>query len=166
MTLDSTATHGPAPRLTLVVSPSGMPRLADAGPDDDAVTGSLAAAVAAAFESGAGAGVLHLGAVEVGTALPPAFAYFRELGHELVARVCAHPDLEALRERVEVEPPLDRLEAMAGAAPPMTGAEYVVTEALGALWRDVNLALAGELARWRGTVAEWLHSRNAAWATV
>jgi len=60
-----------------------------------------------------------LGAVEVGTELPPPFGYFRELGHELVARVCAHPDLETLREGVRIEPPLERLEAMAGAAPPM-----------------------------------------------
>jgi hypothetical protein len=73
-----------APRLTLVVSPSGHPRVVVAADERDAVTGAKGSAVAAAFEGGAGTGVLHLGAVEVGTSLPPAFAYFRELGHELI----------------------------------------------------------------------------------
>jgi superfamily II DNA or RNA helicase len=152
--------------FALVVSPSGLPRLALAESDDDAVTGERGAAIAAAFEPGAGAGVLHLGAVEVGTSLPPAFSYYRELGHELVARACAHPELETLRERVQVEPPLDRLQAMAATAPPMPGAEYVTSEALAATWRDAGQALGHELARWPGPVAEWLGTKNAAWATV
>jgi len=78
------ASSGCPPRLTLVVSPSGHPRVVVAVDERDAVTGAKGSAVAAAFEGGAGTGVLHLGAVEVGTSLPPAFAYFRELGHELI----------------------------------------------------------------------------------
>jgi non-specific serine/threonine protein kinase len=155
-----------ASSVTLVVSPSGLPRLVAAGMGDDAVAGDHGRDIAMAFEGGAGSGVLHLGAVEVGTALPPAFAYFRELGHLLVARVCAHPDLETLRERVRIEPPFERLEPMAGAAPPMTGGEYVTADTLVAVWREAGEALGEELARWRGPVAEWLHARNAAWATV
>jgi hypothetical protein len=88
----------PAPGFTLVVSPSGLPRVVPADGDEDVVTGDSGRAIAEAFQGGAGRGALHLGAVEVGTNLPPAFAYFRELGHELIARVCAHPDLETLRD--------------------------------------------------------------------
>jgi len=153
--------------LSLAVSPSGRPRVVEAADGEDALRGDRAARVAAAFErGGAGEGVLHLGAVEVGTDLPPAFGYFRELGHELVARVCAHPELESLRGRLRVDPPLDRLEAMAAATPPMKGAEYVTADALAALWREASEALAGALAKWRGPVSEWLHAQNAAWATV
>jgi hypothetical protein len=161
--------------FALVVSPTGAPRVvarsrrgdgAEGADGDDTVDGDRGAAIAAAFEGGAGAGVLHLGAVEVGTTLPSAFAYFRLLGHELVARVCAHPELETLRERVEIKPPADRLETMAGSVPPMTGGEYVTVETLRAVWLDAGRALAGELAAWHSTVAEWLRARSPAWATV
>ena len=160
------AAQDAALRFTLVVSPSGHPRVVVAVDDRDAVTGAKGSAVATAFEGGAGRGVLHLGAVEVATSLPPAFAYFRELGHELVARVCAHPELETLRERVHVDPPLERLRQMADAVPPIPGAEYVTVDALAAVWRDAGDALRDELAAWRGPVAAWLHGQNAAWATV
>ncbi|HEY5147966.1 MAG TPA: hypothetical protein VII82_14430, partial [Polyangiaceae bacterium] len=75
------AAHASPVPLTLAVSPSGLPRLVPAAADDDAVGGDRSAALLAAFESGPGAGVLHLGAVEVGTDWPPAFSYYRELGH-------------------------------------------------------------------------------------
>jgi hypothetical protein len=38
MSLDAPRAPGPPSRMALVVSPSGMPRLVDAGPDDEAVT--------------------------------------------------------------------------------------------------------------------------------
>ena len=141
--------RGAPPSLALVVSPGGHPRLAAATTDDDVLDGEASAALAHAFEDGPGCGVLHLGAVEVATPLPPAFAYFRDLGHELVARVCAHPDLETLRDRVQIDPPVDHLERMAGAVPPMTGGEYVTQETLTSLWREVGDALGRELATWR-----------------
>ena len=161
-----TVAHAPELGFSLVVSPSGLPRVVAAGGDEGAVAGESGGAIAAAFDGGVGEGVLHLGAVEVGTSLPPAFAYFRELGYELVARVCAHPDLETRRGQIPIEPPLDRLEQMARAVPPITGGEYVTADALVEVWRQAGDALRGELAGWRGPIAQWLHGKNAAWATV
>jgi non-specific serine/threonine protein kinase len=153
--------------FALVVTPSGHPRVVPAASHDDhAVAGENGRTIARAFEGGAGKGVLHLGAVEVGTKLPPAFAYFRELGHELIARVCARPDLETIRDAVRVEPPQERLEQMAGAAPPIPGAEYVTAHALAAVWREAGDALRRELEAWHGPIAEWLKGKNAVWATV
>ncbi len=161
--------------LSLLVMPSGRPRTAAeavvpgglSGEGDVTLTGDRAARISAAFEEGPGAGVLHLGLVEVGTDLPPPFAFFRELGHELVARVAAHPDLESLREKVAVEPPRDWLEALAAAAPPMTGAEYVTADALTGLWNEANEALGAALSDWgKRPVADWLKSHNPGWSTV
>ena len=152
--------------LALAVSPSGRPRVAPAEADEDALDGDRAAALSTAFERGAGAGVLHLGAVEVGTSLPPAFAFFRALGHELVARLCARTDLESLRGRTRVDPPADWLAALAAGAPPMRGAEYVNVEALEAVWREAGEAFGAEVSSWKGPVTEWLRARNDAWATV
>jgi hypothetical protein len=39
----------------------------------------------------------------VGTAIPAAFASYRDLGHELVARLCASAELEELRERAPLD---------------------------------------------------------------
>jgi hypothetical protein len=152
--------------LALAVSPSGRPRLVNAAEGDDASTGDRAAAVAAAFQRGPGAGVLHLGAVEVGTPLPAAFAFFRELGHELLVRICARPDLEKLRERVRIEPPADWLASRAVAVPPILGSEYATAEALAATWVETADAFRHEIASWGGPVAEWLRAQNGAWATV
>ena len=152
--------------LAMTVSPSGRPRVAVSAAGDDAVTGDRAAAIAAAFERGAGAGVLHLGAVEVGTHLPPAFGFFRDLGHELVARICGHPDLEALRDRVRPEPPAGSIAAMAALVPPIRGAEYVNAESLAAVWGEAAEAFAHEMASGPRPVAEWLRAQNDAWATL
>jgi non-specific serine/threonine protein kinase len=152
--------------LTLSVLPSGHVRLAEAEAGGDGLQADSAAAVLAAFERGAGAGVLHLGAVEVTSTLPPAFRYFRELGHELVARVCAHPELETIRDRIHLDPPLSLVQSMSLAVPPITGAEYLTVEALTTLWRDAEAALKHELSRWRGSIAEWLHEKNGGWSAV
>ncbi len=156
----------PAGPWALAVSPSGRPRIAAAEADDDALTGDRAAVLAAAFDRGAGSGVLHLGAVEVGTSLPPAFAFFRTLGHELVASLCARTDLESQRERLRVEPPGDWIAALAAGAPPMRGAEYVTVEGLESVWREAGEAFASEVSSWRGPVIDWLRSKNDAWAAV
>ncbi len=152
--------------LALIVSPSGRPRVVAGALDDDALTGDRAAAIAAAFERGPGAGVLHLGAVEVGTQLPPSLGFFRELGHEIVARICAHPDLESLRERVRLEPPAGSIAAMVAAVPPIPGAEYIDADSLAAVWGEAVDAFAHELVSSGRPVAEWLHARNDAWATL
>ena len=154
------------PGLALAVSPSGVPYTRAPEDGDDALDAAPVVRIATAFARGAGAGVLHLGAVEVGTPLPAPFAYFRDLGHELVASVCARADLEEIRDRVDVAAPSERLAAMAAAAPPMTGAEYVTSETLGATWVAAVEALRRELSAWRETVASYLRSKHAAWSVV
>ncbi len=122
--------------------------------------------IAAAFARGAGHGVLHLGAVHMHTSLAPPFAYVRDLGHELVARIAAHPELEALRERLTLDPPRDYLARHAAAAPPMVGAEYVDADVLAEIWREAIGAFAEEIASTTEPVAAWLRAKNPAWATV
>ena len=47
------------------------------------------------FARGSGHGLLQLGADEVGTALPPVFSYWRELGTLYVALLCTLPNTGA-----------------------------------------------------------------------
>jgi hypothetical protein len=152
--------------LSLVVSSSGHPRVVASAGAEDALSSPHAPAIQAAFAESSGRGVLHLGAVEVGSELPPAFAFYRDLGHELMLRLCAHPDLETLREKIRIEAPRERLEALAAAVPPMVGGEYVTEDTLEAVWRETHEALAADLGAVRGPIAEWLRQKNTAWATV
>jgi hypothetical protein len=161
-----TVPHESGFACSLLVSASGHPRVTLDAVNEEALEGPRARAVSDAFHESIGQGVLHLGAVEVGTELPPAFAFYRDLGHELVLRVCAHPDLETLRDRIRIDPPLDRLESMAAAVPPMTGGEYVTASALETTWRETSEALGIDLAKEKGPIADFLRAKNPAWATM
>src|SRR5690242_3956209 len=116
----------------LALSPHGLLHLEDAADADAgaALPPQIADRIARAFADDPGGGLLHLGAVEVDTVLPPTLAYFRDLARDLVAALRAEPDLEELRDRVDLTPPRERLEELAASAPPMRGGEYVTVDVL------------------------------------
>ena len=148
------------PRLT----PHGRLALARA---DDAVEleSGLARRLGEAFARGAGHGLLRLGAAEVGQVLPPVFSYWRELGARYVTALCTKPDVE--EDRVGIPPPsAEELEALAGAAPAMPGAEYLTGEVLRALWGETDEAFTAELAESGATVQDFLKRLNPAWNVV
>jgi hypothetical protein len=116
-----------------------------------------------AFARGAGHGLLRLGAAEVGQAVPPVFAYWRELASRFVIAVCARPDVEESRGEL---PAPDDIASLAAAAPAMPGAEYLTSEVLIALWKDMGSALLAELAETKATVQEFLKRLHPAWNVV
>src|ERR1039458_10377178 len=117
-----------------------------------------------AFERGSGHGLLLLGADEAGTALPPAYSYWREFGARYVTALCTQQDSDAPRKGSRVAAPSDdELERMALAAPPMYGAEYLTAVALGTLWRELDTAFGIELSESKCGVQDFLRRRNPAW---
>ncbi len=159
--------------FVLAVGPSGLPLLSPPPPgtgDELATAAALPPAVAgrvrAAFSEGPGAGVFHLGAVEVQAALPAGFAYFRELGHSYVTGLCALADLEAQRTSFSVPVPEEALTALAKAAPPMLGAEYVSFESLRSLWAEVESACRAQLVAFEGPAEAFLRWKNEVWNLV
>jgi non-specific serine/threonine protein kinase len=149
---------------SLALSPHGVLYLDPHSGVD--VAANVAARIEQAFVNGPGDGVLHLGAVEVDTPLPTVVGYFRDLGRDLVAALRAEPELEALRERVDLTPSAARLSELARAVPPMRGAEYVTPEILGNLWRDALESFRRVVAKHHGTVASFLHAKNPVWNLV
>ena len=115
---------------------------------------------------GAGHGLLHLGAAEVDTPLPPGFAFWRDLGRAFVTQLCAMPELEASRKRLQVPLPEAEIQALAAGAPPMVGGEYLDTAALAACWEAMSAACRAELAEFDGPLEAFLRSRHAAWHVV
>jgi non-specific serine/threonine protein kinase len=83
-----------------------------------------------------------------------------------VTRLRAQPDLEERRERVEVEGPADEYARLAGAVPPIPGAEHVDAAWIAARWREIGLAFSDEIRRHRGPVGEWLRRRHPSWQVV
>ena len=152
--------------LTPLLTPQGciVLRPAEDAPELD---GELAARLEKMFARGSGHGLLQLGAGEVETILPPVFAYWRELGVRYVTALCALPEAGEGGAAIEVLTPLEaELLQLALAAPLMTGAEYLTSDVLAALWRGMNTALGVELLEARVGVQEFLKSRHPAWNLV
>jgi superfamily II DNA or RNA helicase len=135
--------------------------------DNAALEPQRVAAMEQAFARGSGYGLLYLGANEVGTNLPPALAYWRELATRYVTTLCALPGLDEARTKPAVAIPADtELERLAAASPPMLGAEYLTPSVLAELWRGMDAAFDIELAEAKVSVQEHLKSRNQAWNLV
>src|SRR5437773_6224265 len=127
---------------------------------------ALSRRLESAFASGSGHGLLELGAGEVGTALPPDFSYWRDFAARLVTTICAHPDLEAHHDAPIAAPAFGELEALAAAAPPMIGTEYITASVLEMLWTEIAAAFRSELAESKGSVQEFLQRKSPAWHLV
>ena len=147
-----------APHLT----PRGN-LLCTAVPDAPPLPDALAGRLAAAFDQGAGHGLLHLGAAEVATALPALWAYWRDFAARYVTALTATPE-DA--EITVATPDALTLETLCLDAPPMTGAEYLTQDVLAALWREIESAVKAELAAAKLSLQDFLKSKHPAWNLV
>lgn len=126
---------------------------------------ALSRSVESAFARGSGHGLLELGAAQVGTTLPADFSYWRDFAARFVTTICTHSDLDAHGAPVPA-PALDELEALAAAAPPMTGAEYITASVLETLWTEIVAAFRSELAESKASVQDFLQRKSPAWHLV
>ncbi|MFA5627324.1 MAG: DEAD/DEAH box helicase [Thiohalomonadaceae bacterium] len=131
----------------------------DAPPLAEALTDRLAAA----FAQGAGHGLLHLGAAEVTTALPPLWAFWRDFAAHFVTALTAIPEDG---EVAVAAPDALTLETLCLDAPPMTGAEYLTPEILRALWSDIESVVKEALVTCGQSLQDFLKSKNPAWNLV
>jgi superfamily II DNA or RNA helicase len=146
--------------LVPLLTPHGHLRLA---PDSGAppMPAALAQRLSDAFALGSGHGLLHLGAAEVGSILPPSWAWWREFAARYVTALCATPEGDA------VTAPADQaLDALIADAPPMIGVEYLTTEVLSAFWTDLDAALRDALVTSKRPLQEFLKSRHPVWNLV
>ena len=119
-----------------------------------------------AFARGSGHGLLLLGADQVGATLAPALSFWQKFGARYVTALCSLPEIGE-RSKPPVPIPADgELDTMAAAVPPMTGAEYLTTEVLANLWRNMDAAFDAELAQSKLALQEFLKSRHPAWNLV
>jgi SNF2-related domain/SNF2 Helicase protein/Helicase conserved C-terminal domain len=117
-------------------------------------------AIMKSFGRGVGHGLLYLGASQVGTILPPNFAWWRDIAAHYVTALCASPDTPI------PTPNAEQLERWISDAPPMQGAEYLSEVALVGLWNELEAALDIELQEENTDLAVFLKTRHPAWNLV
>jgi len=148
-------------RLAPSLSPTGrLSAVVDAeAPELDA---AVARRLSEAFARGSGEGLLQLGACEVGTPLPAAWSYWRELGGRLVTAWRTQGD-----EAGDFRPALPAdLDALAAAAPPMPGGEYLGAASLAPLWSSLADAFDAARVASGDSLAVFLQQLNPAWNVV
>lgn len=153
----------PAPGApTLALTPQGHLWLAE---DDayPALPPSSHAAITAAFAQGTPAGLLHLGASEVGVPLPPTLRFWRDFAAAFVTALAGRSGETDFAVPV---PDQDRLEAWLAERPPMRGGEYLTPAVLTAAWMDLEGALRNDLAKAKLPLQDYLQSRHPAWNLV
>lgn len=109
--------------------------------------------------------LLALATQALAAALPPAGAFWRELGRRYFTRLCHAPELPAGGAGIE-PPPEEELAALAEAAPPMPGAEYLRADTLRALWGELDALVLAEIRACDGGAQTWLKARSPVWHLV
>ncbi len=125
-----------------------------------------ASGITLAFERGTGHGLLHLGAVELGTSLPPSLSYWRELGRSFVSAACAAVNPVDPAAMVIPAPDPGHLESLASSVPPMLGAELVSVDMLRTLWDELGRALAERAMEHETGVQGFLEACHSIWHTA
>jgi non-specific serine/threonine protein kinase len=136
--------------------------------DAQALPDDLQRRVEQAFQRGAGYGLLDLGLREVGTALPPVYAFWRDFAARYVTALCmsdAAPDSESPAQAVEFLS-RDEIDPLITAAPPMAGGEYLSTALLKSLWEQIDAASGAERAQSKQSLQAYLKAHNPAWNLV
>src|SRR5271167_2624809 len=116
----------PPVTLTPVLTPSGHLVLA---PSTDALAlpEDLQRRLQESFGRAPGHGLLELGLREVGTALPPVFAFWRDFAARYVTALCTSSQVSDDDAPVAsvTAPSSDDLNSLVTIAPPMGGGEYL-----------------------------------------
>lgn len=159
--------------LVPILTPHGRLLLATDEGDASSLTPDLSHRLQESFSRGSGHGLMQLGAGEVGIAMPPVFGYWREFGARYVTAVCtlssaaADPKFGKSHTNLAIPPPpIEELEILASAAPPMTGAEYLTASVLCSLWQEIDAAWQAELIESGLTIRDFLKAKNPAWNLV
>ncbi|MBS1371650.1 MAG: DEAD/DEAH box helicase [Lentisphaeria bacterium] len=124
------------------------------------------AALAEAFASGRGAGLLAMLKGTVPADAPGSFHFFRRLAREYAARLCRMPeaDPDAMFEAARPDP--EAVQELLFDRPPMSGGEYLTAGLIGTLFLELEGAMRAGLAASGGSPSEYLRTLSPAWESV
>jgi superfamily II DNA or RNA helicase len=151
------------PHASLRLTPHGRLVL-ESSADAAGLDEQTASRLAEAFARGSGHGLLRLGGGVLGASLPPLFAWWRRFAGRYVAALCLQSsgsDVPEIAPSGEGD-----LASLVLQAPMMTGAEYLTTDVLRALWREIGAAVAASVAAAKTDLQTFLKSLAPAWNLV
>lgn len=152
--------------LSVQLTPKGHLHVVS-DPDAPPLPNVLAKRLADAFARGSGHGLLHLGAAEVSTALPPLWAFWRGFAARYVTALSATQSTTLEDDEIALAAPdALTLDTLCLDAPPMKGAEYLTAEIFCALWAEIEAAVKSELAACGGSLLDFLKAKDPAWNLV
>ena len=148
--------------ISLALTPQGHLRL-QRDAESPPLSAELLDRLTTAFDRGPGAGLLELGAREIGTVLPPVFGYWRDFAARYVTALCATAEGAGIAVAA-----LDAttLESLVADVPPMRGAEYLSPGVLAALWTGIDAAVHEALARSKLRLPDLLKHWHPSWNLV
>ena len=155
--------------LEVALTPSGHLILAEAssaGPvGGTLLPETVADSLLDAFKGGQSTLLLRLATLQDKAVLPPTFTFWRRLGERYLTELCHIPEpAEDLKQ--PLPPPIEELAEIAATAPPMRGGEYLRTETLAAIWKELDAAVRGEIAAMGSGLGEWLRLQSPLWHRV
>jgi non-specific serine/threonine protein kinase len=147
----------------IVLTPQGRLKTADAPGDELALDERLAEQMDAAFAESSAGGLLWLASPVANQALPISALFWRKFSRLYFQAVC-HLGEGATPKWSEIVPPSQaELEALIAVAPPMRGLEYLTTEVLSSLWKDLHELVRLQAERYPKGVSAYLRSLNPIW---
>ena len=150
--------------LAPILTPHGHLLLASER-DAPLLAEALHARLVDSFTRSTGHGLLHLGAAEVGSALPPTFAWWRDFSARYVTELCARTEAGE-SGCVIAAPAVQDIDELITNAPPMTGVEYLTADVLIALWAELDTAFRVELTESGKSLQDFLKMLHPAWNLV
>ena len=154
--------------LELALNPSGHLILTEAGGEGTYAKegeGPWTPAVRSAFSKGSSEGLLCLATRLQAEDLPPVLTYWRGLGERYLHSLCRVP--ETSQGTIDpLPPPVEELAALASAAPPMRGGEYLRPETLERIWGELDAYVHAEVAATPEGLSSWLRARSPLWHRV
>jgi superfamily II DNA or RNA helicase len=163
--------------LAPLLTPRGH-LLATRQDDAPALPAETEQGLVSAFALGAGHGLLLLGAQQVGTVLPPAWGWWRDLAARYVCSVCALAEFQETEAASAIHVPRqgdpnlapppdeDSMRALIADAPPMVGVETLSPPLLATLWVELDAALQSAWAASKLTLQAFLKAQHPAWNLV
>ena len=119
-----------------------------------------------AFQKSTVAGLMALGTDALEESLPPVLHHWRSFVREYLCEICQSPPLEVERNPETPLPGNNTLREFVHQAPPGPGMEYLSTELVANLWRDLDRFVAAESAKTEGGLSAWLAKRHPSWRLV
>jgi SNF2 family DNA or RNA helicase len=154
----------PSGRLTSVEVTAEASALFDEVPDEE--TASRLRKVAEVLGASQGQGLFLLATEEFGSALPPAFAYWRDFATRYLTALCHSPAIAGLAWEAVAPPGEAELAALVLSVPPMPGAEYLSPAALVGVWEDLDAWVRQRVAAEGEGLSGFLKRRAPLWHQV